>query len=113
MLQIVHRDLAARNILLDITFTAKIADFGLSRQTDNGYYTRSSANLALPIVWTAPETLETGKVRVHSDRWTYGILLWEIFELATAPYGGFTGDLVRYLKDGNRLEHPKRSPTEM
>ena len=55
-----RRDLAARNILLSEDLTAKVADFGLAKdsrlgQTDLG---------KLPIKWTAPEAI-TRKVRVE------------------------------------------------
>jgi len=55
-LGLVHRDLAARNVLVDSAYTAKVADFGLSRRTDNDYY-RSSVGGALPLRWTGIEVL--------------------------------------------------------
>ena len=53
-LNFVHRDIAARNILLSSERRAKIADFGLSRETvDSDYYLSEGGQL--PIRWTAPE----------------------------------------------------------
>ena len=50
----VHRDVAARNILLNSERRAKIADFGMSRETiDSNYYVSKGGQL--PIRWTAPE----------------------------------------------------------
>jgi serine/threonine protein kinase len=109
----VHRDLTLRNILLKANFTVKIADFGLSRQTRNRYYSRCG-DKATPLFWTAPEALKSSKVLLESDWWTFGVILWELFELGGIPYADVSEkDLVEYLENGNRLEQPRYSPMEM
>jgi serine/threonine protein kinase len=82
---IVHRDLAARNVLLDEFNRAKVADFGLA--LDNRPV--NDENTKLPVKWTAPECLETGKNFSHwSDVWAFGILMWEVFTFGEMPYPG-------------------------
>jgi EphA7 len=62
----VHRDLAARNILVDAKDCGKVADFGLSRDTeDNDYYVAKAGKV--PIRWTAPEALSARKFSEYSD----------------------------------------------
>ena len=88
---IYHGDLAARNVLLSEHFVAKISDFGLSKRIyqmlptdpDLEYDTEKRR---LPIKWLALEVLALGKETIKSDIWSYGVLLWEIFELGTEPY---------------------------
>lgn len=50
----VHRDLAARNILLSSDLTPKVADFGLSRETEVTQTNVTSSNVG-PLKWMPPE----------------------------------------------------------
>ena len=71
----VHRDLAARNILLDSSTVAKVADFGLAKDSRFGKVDMGK----LPIKWTAPEALRQKISTSKSDVWSYGIVMWEIY----------------------------------
>ncbi len=51
----IHRDLAARNCLVGDELVVKIADFGMSRESEDSEYTVQSGTRAIPIKWTAPE----------------------------------------------------------
>ena len=83
---IYHGDLACRNILLTEELTAKISDFGLSRRL----YQKNSSNVKendeLPIHWTAIEVLRMQNYSLSSDIWSFGIVLWEMFEFGKEPY---------------------------
>ena len=84
---IYHGDLAARNILLTNELVAKVADFGLSRRLYQSLYSSLGDGMRLPIKWLALEVLMHGKASIKSDIWSYGVLVWEIFELGGEPYG--------------------------
>ncbi|KAG0437072.1 hypothetical protein HPB47_017612 [Ixodes persulcatus] len=54
-----HRDLAGRNVLVDVHGCSKVADFGLFRsirRSETDVYHQKSKR-ALPVRWTAPESL--------------------------------------------------------
>eukprot|EP00049_Salpingoeca_infusionum_P015556 m.304292 g.304292 ORF g.304292 m.304292 type:complete len:1936 (-) comp15897_c0_seq2:324-6131(-) len=84
---IVHRDLAARNVLLHRPRWVKLADFGLSRMvaSQSTPYI-SQAITAIPYRWMAPESLISNEYSTASDVWSFGILVWEIFNKGMTPF---------------------------
>ena len=66
-LNYVHRDLATRNLLVGHSYTVKIADFGMSRNTYCKHYYRVRGKAILPIRWMAPECILQGKTSRKND----------------------------------------------
>eukprot|EP00041_Stephanoeca_diplocostata_P020851 m.474744 g.474744 ORF g.474744 m.474744 type:complete len:769 (+) comp21680_c0_seq1:328-2634(+) len=111
----VHRDVAARNVLMDHEYTAKVTDFGLSRDLYRKVYYEQQSARQLPVRWMALETLTLGKSSSKSDVWSYGILLWEIMTLCKVPYHELQngGEIVEFLDGGGRLSCPPGCPPQV
>jgi len=109
--QIVHRDLACRNLLIDDVKHVKISDLGMAR--DNLY--QASEETKVPIRWTAPEVLRQAPYTSKSDIWSFGVVLWEIFELGKRPFGEMSNAEVLDIvcKNGERLPKPERCSPEL
>ena len=111
-LDFVHRDIASRNCLLDSSYTAKIADFGLSRNIGgNNYYRIGSGNNLLPIRWMPPEAIFFSTFTVRSDVWSFGVLLWEIYTYGKLPYGGLSNhEVIDNIRGAKVLDKPDLCP---
>ncbi|XVF67318.1 hypothetical protein PTKIN_Ptkin10aG0111400 [Pterospermum kingtungense] len=57
---VLHRDIKSSNVLLDLSFNAKLGDFGLARLVDHGQGSRTTVLLGTD-GYVAPECLQTNK----------------------------------------------------
>ena len=105
----IHRDLAARNVLLGAKLEAKIADFGLTKQ--GSYQMEGRGGGAVPIRWTAPEAIVTGRFSKETDVWSFAVLCWEVLADGGQPWPGKSPpEAYKAAKSGQKMRTPDGTP---
>lgn len=95
-----HTDLSARNCLIAPDLSAKLGDYGTGvEKYPEDYYI--IGDRALPIRWSAPEslnctdtTIETQEITLKANMWSYAVLLWEIVSWGERPYNDMNDEQV-------------------
>eukprot|EP01119_Soliformovum_irregulare_P019749 TRINITY_DN631_c1_g1_i1.p1 TRINITY_DN631_c1_g1~~TRINITY_DN631_c1_g1_i1.p1 ORF type:complete len:962 (+),score=186.76 TRINITY_DN631_c1_g1_i1:414-2888(+) len=107
--KIIHRDLAIRNVLVTGDPAFKVADFGLSKVSNNSYYSvTGDGEKAFPIRWTAMEVFTHLRFSTASDVWSFGVVMWEIWEDGKVPYFSMSNkEVMENVVNGHRLSKPK------
>ncbi|XP_069761714.1 serine/threonine-protein kinase LMTK2 isoform X2 [Narcine bancroftii] len=89
----VHSDLALRNCFLAADLTVKIGDYGIGFSRYREDYIVSNDGQYIPLRWISPELVGDvyGSIVVaeqtrHSNIWSLGVVLWELFESGSQPY---------------------------
>lgn len=110
----VHRDLACRNCLCQTPLTVKLSDFGMSRDIYSNDYYRLTKKAALPVRWLPPESLVYGKFTSHSDVWSYGVVLWEIFSYGITPWFQYSNmEVLQQVTAGAVMQQPEMCTDEL
>ncbi|KAI3448352.1 hypothetical protein Pfo_005017 [Paulownia fortunei] len=97
---IVHRDVKSNNILLNSSFEAHVADFGLAKFLVDGGASQCMSAIAGSYGYIAPEYAYTLRVDEKSDVYSYGVVLLELVT-GRRPVGGEFGegvDIVQWTK---------------
>ncbi|KAH7574788.1 hypothetical protein ACOSP7_005949 [Xanthoceras sorbifolium] len=76
--QVIYRDFKASNILLDVSYTAKISDFGLAKMGPSASQSHVTTRVMGTYGYAAPEYVATGHLYVKSDVYGFGVVLVEI-----------------------------------
>ena len=105
---VLHRDLKSANILLDESYTAKLADFGLSRL--KAVRSGMTGNCGT-VQWMSPEVLCSEDYAEPADVFSFGIILWEMLA-QECPYEGMTPIqcALAVLNQNHRPEIPAWCP---
>jgi len=108
---VLHRDLKSANILLDESYTAKLADFGLSRL--KAVRSGMTGNCGT-VQWMAPEVLCNEDYAEPADVYSFGIILWEMLT-KECPYDGMTPIqcALSVLNENKRPEIPEWCPQSL
>ncbi|CAK6967751.1 tyrosine-protein kinase ITK/TSK [Scomber scombrus] len=106
----IHRDLAARNCLISRNNEVKVSDFGMTRFVLDDQYTSSLCS-KFPVKWSAPEVIKFCKFSSKSDVWSFGVLMWEVYNEGRLPYENRSNaEVVESLNAGLRLLKPRLAP---
>ncbi|WMV13945.1 hypothetical protein MTR67_007330 [Solanum verrucosum] len=76
--QVIYRDFKASNILLDGSYNAKIADFGIAKQGISASQSHVTTQILGTYGYAAPEYIATGFLYLKSDVYAFGVFLVEM-----------------------------------
>ncbi|CAL5089760.1 unnamed protein product [Urochloa decumbens] len=75
---VLHRDIKASNILIDLTFQARLGDFGLACIVADGKSSFTDHGAPGTVGFRSPEYMYSGKATRKTDVFAFGVLILEI-----------------------------------
>ncbi|XP_022915373.2 tyrosine-protein kinase csk-1-like [Onthophagus taurus] len=101
--QLCHQFLAAKNVWITKTGIAKLANFGICNEYLGRFQDFAHTHVA-------PEVLIAKKHSIQADMWSFGVVLWEIYNHGNLPYSYMSlSNIFKFLKANNRLTIPTKN----
>ena len=97
--QVVHRDIKPSNLILDLTGTIWVTDFGLALRLDDPGLSRGDGVLGTPR-YTSPEQAARKVVDYRTDIYSLGATLYELLTGTPAFDGESSDDVIRKILTG-------------
>ncbi|XGW18886.1 hypothetical protein V3C99_003018 [Haemonchus contortus] len=105
----IHRDIAARNCKLTDSLQVKISGLSFCENLDEP---SNKPTMQIAVKWQAPEVLKDGQYSLKSDVWSFGVLMWEVYNDGIEPYPGMSPSAVKQaiLETEYRMPIPEDCP---
>ena len=103
---VLHRDLKSPNILVSDSWTAKVADFGLSRVLEEYHSRSTTGGVASNPRWLAPEVLGGETFTASADVFSFGVVMWEVLSCDLPWRLQNEWAIVNCIREGRRLAVP-------
>ena len=91
----------------------KVGDFGLLRELpkDVNRYMATTKISSVPVRWMAPESFLRREFSPATDVWSFGVVIWEMYNPSETPYKGMTNqEVIANVCTGTRLALPEPYP---
>jgi serine/threonine protein kinase len=108
--RILHRDFKADNLLLSGNSRAKVADFGLSKETG---VSTSTSGMQGTVAYAAPEFLDGQPYTQACDVYSFAVVMWETMTGKVPWAGKGQMQLLNAIAKGDRLDFPPGFPAPL
>lgn len=112
----IHKQLCTMNCIIGNSLNVKISGIGISwSHPSTSYYKLDARDRGrYPVRWYPPETIQYGAFSEDTDKWSFGVVLWELHSFGLEPYYGMSNEeVISLVREGDVLPCPKDCPQEI